>query len=199
YEHILMEPDPVPAYALKLLVAMTEHNPTYTRTCVRLPTSLQPCHQNLLLNFEIWPIRQIRLVEESRLIPLIFEVILEHQESMLGNTMQSVIALLNNLVTCKDSNMKLLYEQGLVSHICNMFTETATLCLDMDNKNNELATTLLFSLLDILHSMLTYTSSVVRLALQSQKSGSGGDTQAAEDLLLLSKPLTDLIRLLIPL
>lgn len=31
YEHILMEPDPVPAYALKLLVAMTEHNAAFTR------------------------------------------------------------------------------------------------------------------------------------------------------------------------
>ncbi|XP_063577691.1 serine/threonine-protein kinase ULK4 isoform X12 [Pongo abelii] len=138
YEHILVEPDPVPAYALKLLVAMTEHNPTFTR-----------------------------LVEESKLIPLIFEVTLEHQESILGNTMQSVIALLNNLVACKDSNMKLLYEQGLVSHICNLLTETATLCLDVDNKNNnEMAAALLFSLLDILHSMLTYTSGIVRLALQ---------------------------------
>ncbi|XP_011889539.1 PREDICTED: serine/threonine-protein kinase ULK4 isoform X1 [Cercocebus atys] len=171
YEHILIEPDPVPAYALKLLVAMTEHNPTFTR-----------------------------LVEESKLIPLIFEVTLEHQESILGNTMQSVIALLNNLVACKDSNMKLLYEQGLVSHICNLLTETATLCLDVDNKNNnEMAAALLFSLLDILHSMLTYTSSIVRLALQAQKSGSGEDTQAAEDLLLLGKPLTDLMSLLIPL
>ena len=36
----------------------------------------------------------------------------EHQESILGNTMQSVIALLNNLVAYKDSNMQLLYEQG---------------------------------------------------------------------------------------
>ncbi|XP_027441461.2 serine/threonine-protein kinase ULK4 isoform X5 [Zalophus californianus] len=171
YEHILTEPDPVPAYALKLLVAMTEHNPAFTR-----------------------------LVEESKLIPLIFEVILEHQENILGNTMQSVIALLNNLVACKDSNMKLLYEQGLVRHVCDLFTDTATLCLDMDNKNNnKMAAALLFSLLDILHGMLTYTSSVVRLALQAQKSGSGGDTQAAEDLLLLSKPLTDLISLLIPL
>lgn len=171
YEHILMEPDPVPAYALKLLVAMTEHNPTFTR-----------------------------LVEESKLIPLIFEVILEHQESILGNTMQSVIALLSNLVAFKDSNMKLLYEQGLVSHVCNLFTETATLCLDVDNKNNnELAATLLFSLLDILHGILMYTSSVVRQALQAQKSGLGGDTQAAEDLLVLCKPLTDLISLLIPL
>nr|XP_035134618.2 serine/threonine-protein kinase ULK4 isoform X7 [Callithrix jacchus] len=171
YEHILMEPDPVPAYALKLLVAMTEHSPAFTR-----------------------------LVKESKLIPLIFEVILGHQESILGNTMQSVIALLNNLVACKDSNMKLLYEQGLVSHICNLLTETATLCLDVDNKtNNEMAAALLFSLLEILHSMLTYTSGIVRLALQAQKSGSGKDTQAAEDLLLLSKPLTDLISLLIPL
>ncbi|XP_071068094.1 serine/threonine-protein kinase ULK4 isoform X4 [Dasypus novemcinctus] len=171
YEHILAEPDPVPAYALKLLVAMTEHSPTFTR-----------------------------LVEESKLIPLIFEVILEHQESILGNTMQSVIALLNNLVACKDSNMKLLYEQGLVSHVCNLFTKTATLCLDVDNKsNNETAAALLFSLLDILHGMLTYTSSVVRLALQAQKSVSGGDTQAAEDLLLLCRPLADLISLLIPL
>ncbi|XP_059795348.1 serine/threonine-protein kinase ULK4 isoform X3 [Balaenoptera ricei] len=171
YEHILTEPDPVPAYALKLLVAMTEHNPTFTR-----------------------------LVEESKLIPRIFDVILEHQANILGNTMQSVVALLNNLVTCKDLNMKLLYEQGLVHHVCSLFTETATLCLDVDNKNNnEMAAALLFSLLDILHSMLTYTSGVVRLALQAQKSGSGGSTQAAEDLLLLGKPLTDLISLLVPL
>lgn len=39
----------------------------------------------------------------------------EHQENILSNTMQSVIALLNNLVACKDSNMKLLYEQGKCS------------------------------------------------------------------------------------
>ena len=40
------------------------------------------------------------------------DLLQEHQENILGNTMQSVIALLNNLVACKDSNMKLLYEQG---------------------------------------------------------------------------------------
>nr|XP_021513945.1 serine/threonine-protein kinase ULK4-like [Meriones unguiculatus] len=114
--------------------------------------------------------------------------------------MQSVIALLNNLVAYKDSNMQLLYEQGLVGHVCNMFTETASLYLDEDNKNNtEPAATLLASLLDILQGMLTYTSGVVRQALQAQKSGSRADTQAAEDLLLLSRPLTDLVSLLIPL
>lgn len=42
----------------------------------------------------------------------LFVLLQEHQESILGNTMQSVIALLNNLVAYKDSNMQLLYEQG---------------------------------------------------------------------------------------
>ncbi|XP_036615382.1 serine/threonine-protein kinase ULK4 [Trichosurus vulpecula] len=171
YEHVLMEPDPVPAYALKLLVAMTEHNPAFTS-----------------------------LVEESKLIPVLFEVILEHQESILGNTMQSVIALLNNLVAYKESNMKLLYEQGLVQHIRNLLIETSALYLDMDNRNNiKTASALLFSLLDILHCMLIYTSAIVRVTLQAQKNGTGGDTQAAEDLLLVNKPLTDLISLLIQL
>lgn len=36
-------------------------------------------------------------------------------------------------------------------------------------------------------------------SFQAQKSGSRADTQAAEDLLLLSRPLTDLVSLLIPL
>ncbi|KAB1281760.1 Serine/threonine-protein kinase ULK4 [Camelus dromedarius] len=118
-----------------------------------------------------------RLVEESKLIPRIFEVILEHQENMLGNIMQSVIALLNNLVACKDSKMKLLYEQGLQGD----------------------SAALRFSRPGILHGKLTYLSAVVRLALQAPQSGSGGSAPAAEDLLLLSKPLTDLVSLRIPL
>uniref|UniRef100_A0A8C3SYJ5 Unc-51 like kinase 4 n=1 Tax=Chelydra serpentina TaxID=8475 RepID=A0A8C3SYJ5_CHESE len=171
YEHILMAPDPVPVYALKLLVALTEHSPALTS-----------------------------LVEESNLVPVLFQVILEHQDSVLGNTMQSVIALLNNLVAHKNTNMTLLYEQGLVHHICNLLIETAALYLEVDDKSNiKTANGLLLSLLDILHYMLIYTANVIRLTLQAQKSGTGGDTQAAEDLLLINKPLTDLISLLIQL
>ncbi|KAM7176700.1 serine/threonine-protein kinase ULK4 isoform 1-T2 [Macrochelys suwanniensis] len=171
YEHILMAPDPVPVYALKLLVALTEHSPALTS-----------------------------LVEESNLVPVLFQVILEHQDSVLGNTMQSVIALLNNLVAHKNTNMTLLYEQGLVHHICNLLIETAALYLEVDDKSNiKTANGLLLSLLDILHYMLIYTAKVIRLTLQAQKSGTGGDTQAAEDLLLINKPLTDLISLLIQL
>ncbi|KAM4821386.1 serine/threonine-protein kinase ULK4 [Thomomys bottae] len=167
FAHILTESGPVPAYALKLLVAMTEHNPTLTR-----------------------------LVEESKLIPLVFEVVLEPPESVVCSSVQSVVALLSNLVTGRDSNMNLLYEQGLVGHVCHLFTETATLYLDAASKN-EMAAAVLCSLLDVLHAMLTHTSGVVRLALQAQKSGRGGDTQAAEALLVQSRPLTGLAALLI--
>ncbi|XP_064410175.1 serine/threonine-protein kinase ULK4 [Latimeria chalumnae] len=171
YELILMEPDPVPVYGLKLLVALTEHSPTF-----------------------------IRFIEESQLVPVLFQVLLEHQDNVLGSAMQSVVALLNNLIANKDTNMKLLYEQGLVDHICNIFIEATALFLESDDKSStKPANTLLLSLLDILHSMLKHTSSIVRLTLQAQKSGTGGDTQTAEDLLLINKPLTDLISLLIQL
>uniref|UniRef100_H2ZZ32 Serine/threonine-protein kinase ULK4 n=1 Tax=Latimeria chalumnae TaxID=7897 RepID=H2ZZ32_LATCH len=130
----------------------------------------------------------------------IFVSLQEHQDNVLGSAMQSVVALLNNLIANKDTNMKLLYEQGLVDHICNIFIEATALFLESDDKSStKPANTLLLSLLDILHSMLKHTSSIVRLTLQAQKSGTGGDTQTAEDLLLINKPLTDLISLLIQL
>ncbi|KAJ7322599.1 hypothetical protein JRQ81_018886 [Phrynocephalus forsythii] len=119
---------------------------------------------------------------------------------LLGNTIKNAVAVLNNLVSYKNANMLLLYEQGLVLHICNLITETAALCLDADDKTNiKTANTLFLSLLDILHHMLIYTANIVRLAIQAQKAGTGGDTQNAETLLLINKPLTDLISLLIQL
>ncbi|KFW95537.1 Serine/threonine-protein kinase ULK4, partial [Phalacrocorax carbo] len=124
----------------------------------------------------------------------------DHQDSILGNTMQTVIALLNNIVANKSTNLMLLFEEGLADHICNLLIETVALYLEADDKSStKTANALLLSLLDILHCMLMYTANIVRQALQAQKSGTGGDTQAAEDLLLINKPLTDLISLLIQL
>ncbi|XP_015212512.2 serine/threonine-protein kinase ULK4 isoform X1 [Lepisosteus oculatus] len=171
YETLLLEPDPIPVYALKLLVALTEHSPALNR-----------------------------LIEESSLLPVIFQVILDHQDNVLGGTMQNAVALLNNLVGHQETDVHLLYKEGLVELICNVFIETAVLHMECDDKHSmKNGNNLLLSLLDILHSMLRYTSSVVRMALQAQKSDTGGDTQAAEDLLLINKPLTDLISLLIQL
>ncbi|KAM6280982.1 serine/threonine-protein kinase ULK4 isoform 2-T2 [Porphyrio hochstetteri] len=170
YERILVAPDPVPMYALKLLVALTEHSPAY-----------------------------VSLLEEIHLFPVLFQVIWEHQDSVLGNTMQTAIALLNNVVASKSTNMMLLFEEGLAHHTCNLLIETVDLYLEADDKSSIKTANTLLSLLDILHCMLMYTTNVVRQTLQAQKSGTGGDTQAAEDLLLINKPLTDLISLLIQL
>ncbi|XP_063263278.1 serine/threonine-protein kinase ULK4 isoform X2 [Prinia subflava] len=171
YEHILLAPDPVPMYALKLLVALTEHSPA-----------------------------SVRLIEEVHLFPVLFQVILRYQNSILGNTMQTVIALLNNIVANKSVNMMILFEKGLAHHVCNLLTEAVALYLEADDKKStKTANVLLLSLLDILQYMLTYTANIVRQTLQAQKSGAGGDTQAAEDLLLINKPLTDLISRLIQL
>ncbi|XP_078395721.1 serine/threonine-protein kinase ULK4 [Cetorhinus maximus] len=171
YDQILMEPDPVPLYALKLLVTLTDHSPVF-----------------------------IRLIEESQVVPILFQVILEQQDNVLGTAMQSVVLLFSNIVAYKDANMKMLYEQGLVDSVRNLFIETTAIYLETDDKSGLKTTSnLLLSLIDILHNMLKHTSSVVRSALQAQKSGTGGDTQAAEELLLINKPLTDLISLLIQL
>ncbi|XP_067910530.1 serine/threonine-protein kinase ULK4 isoform X2 [Heterodontus francisci] len=171
YDQILMEPDPVPLYALKLLITLTDHSPVF-----------------------------IRLIEESQVVPILFQIILEQQDNVLGTAMQSVVLLVANLVANKDADMKMLYKQGLVDSVRNLFIETTAIYFEMDDKSSMKTTSnLLFPLIDILHNMLKHTSTVVRSALQAQKSGTGGDTQAAEELLLINKPLTDLISLLIQL
>ncbi|XP_056376573.1 serine/threonine-protein kinase ULK4 isoform X2 [Hyla sarda] len=170
YERIILEPDPVPVYALKLLVAVTEYSPVF-----------------------------IRDIEDSNLVPVLFQVILTHQDNVLGNVIQNVISLLYNLVAQKDTNMKLLYEQGLVHHVSNLIVETAALYLDDDKSRLKAANAQLLSLLEVLHCILKYTSGVVRVVIQAQKSGQSGATHTAEDLLIMNKPLTDLVSLLVQL
>ncbi|XP_066440771.1 serine/threonine-protein kinase ULK4 [Eleutherodactylus coqui] len=170
YDRILLEPDPVPVYAVKLLVALTDYSPVL-----------------------------IRDIEGCSLVPVLFQVILTHQDNVLGNLIQNAISLLYNLVAQKDTNMKLLYEHGLVHHVSNLIVETAALYLDDDKSRLKAANAQLLSLLDVLHCILKYTSGVVRVVIQAQKSGQGGDTQAAEELLIVNKPLTDLINLLVQL
>ncbi|KAB5586804.1 hypothetical protein PHYPO_G00005730 [Pangasianodon hypophthalmus] len=166
YESLLLEPDPIPVYALKLLGSLTEHSK---------------------------PIN--RLVRESRLLPAIFEVIAEHQNNILGGTMQNAIAILANLIGLKDTDFQLFYQQGIMELVCGVFTEAAALYVEKEERCGvKSCYALLLSLLDIIHCLLKHLSAVVRLALQSD---SDGDSEAAEELLLINKPLTDLSSLLI--
>uniref|UniRef100_A0A8C3QQ53 Unc-51 like kinase 4 n=1 Tax=Cyanoderma ruficeps TaxID=181631 RepID=A0A8C3QQ53_9PASS len=157
YEHILLAPDPVPLYALKLLVALSEHSPA-----------------------------SVSLMEEVHLFPVLFQVILRYQNSILGNTMQTVIALLNNIVANKSMNMMILFEEGLAHHVCSLLTEAVALYLEADDKGNtKTANVLLLSLLDILQYMLTYTANIVRQTLQLPSEDTEIFSSASQCLLLL--------------
>ncbi|XP_072535713.1 serine/threonine-protein kinase ULK4 isoform X1 [Salminus brasiliensis] len=166
YESLLLEPDPVPVYALKLLGSLTEHSTPVNR-----------------------------LVRESRLLPVIFQVVAEHQNNILGGTMQNAMALLTNLIGQKDTDLQPFYQLGIIELVCGVFVEAAVLYVEKEEQSGvKSCSTILLSLLDIIHCLLKHLSSVVRLALQSD---SDGDTEAAEELLLVNKPLTDLNSLLI--
>uniref|UniRef100_A0A8C7J1P8 Unc-51 like kinase 4 n=1 Tax=Oncorhynchus kisutch TaxID=8019 RepID=A0A8C7J1P8_ONCKI len=167
YESLLLEPDPIPVYALKLLVALTEHSS---------------------------PVNS--LVRDSRILPVVFQVMAEHQDNILGGTMQKAMALLSNLTGQKDVDLQPFYQQGLVEVVCSVFSEAAVLYVEREERPGRKSShDLLLSLLDTLHNVLTSTSRVVRIALQVSESQ--GETQAAEDLLLINKPLTQLTSLLI--
>ncbi|XP_029601087.1 serine/threonine-protein kinase ULK4 [Salmo trutta] len=167
YESLLLEPDPIPVYALKLLVALTEHSS---------------------------PVNS--LIRDSRILPVVFQVMAEHQDNILGGTMQKAMALLSNLTGQKDVDLQPFYQQGLVEVVCSVFSEAAVLYVEREERPGRKSShDLLLSLLDTLHNVLTSTSRVVRIALQGAESQ--GETQAAEDLLLINKPLTQLTSLLI--
>ncbi|XP_073781853.1 serine/threonine-protein kinase ULK4 isoform X3 [Danio rerio] len=169
YETLLLEPDPVPVYALKLLVSLTEHSSPISR-----------------------------LVRESRLLPAIFQVIEEHQSNSVGGTMQNAVALLCNLIGQKGTDLRPFYQQGVIEVVCNLFVEVSGVYLEREMQSGlKSCSSLLVSLLDIIHILLKNLSSVVRMALQ--RSDSNEDAEAAEELLLINKPLTDLNNLLIQL
>ncbi|KAI1885690.1 hypothetical protein AGOR_G00206410 [Albula goreensis] len=165
YESLLLEPDPVPAYALKLLVSLTEHSSPVNR-----------------------------LIEVSRLLPAVFQVISEHQINSLGSTMQNAVALLSNLTGQKDANLRPFYDEGLVEVLHSILMDTGALYLVGEEQAGVKGSSTLLSSLEILHNILRGTSTVVRQALQAE---TGGDTQTAEGLLLNNKPLSDLTSLLI--
>uniref|UniRef100_A0AAZ3Q396 Protein kinase domain-containing protein n=1 Tax=Oncorhynchus tshawytscha TaxID=74940 RepID=A0AAZ3Q396_ONCTS len=130
YESLLLEPDPIPVYALKLLVALTEHSS---------------------------PVNS--LVRDSRILPVVFQVMAEHQDNVLGGTMQKAMALLSNLTGQKDVDLQPFYQQGTVHCLTQMNALE-------ERPGRKSSHDLLLSLLDTLHNVLTSTSRVVRIALQ---------------------------------
>ncbi|XP_077997486.1 serine/threonine-protein kinase ULK4-like [Glandiceps talaboti] len=164
YEQILLDQDPLPSYGLKLLLALIERSPAY-----------------------------IKEIQELMLIPVLFQVLVDHQNVPTSSAMRNILAILHTMVSHRETNMMMLYEQGMVDHLCNVFYQAVKLYSDMDEKtDSKTLTQLLTSLIDLLLVILKYVSNVVRLVLQTKKGGGEADTQGAENLLLTNKPFVEL-------
>ncbi|KAL5018665.1 hypothetical protein ScPMuIL_004387 [Solemya velum] len=172
FEQILLDQDPLPSYGLKLLLAIMEQNPHFIKQC-----------------------------EQTGLISVIFQVLLDHQNNPLSSAMQSIAGILNCLVSHKETNMRDIYDQGLIDYFTTLFFEVSAACFEIEDHaaDSKTAISMLQTLLDALHNILKYVSEVVRKALQAKRTGgeaSSKDAEDAEHLLLMNKSLTDVTGLL---
>ncbi|CAL9705401.1 unnamed protein product [Knipowitschia caucasica] len=176
YESLLRASEPIPVYAIKLLVSMTEH-------------SAQIC----------------RLIKHSTILPVVFQLIMACNNNVTSGMVQNAVALLCNLSGDTILDLEPVHQQGLAEVVVKTLTDVASVHLDgrlSDRRRvSQPVQPTLPPLLELLHNILKQTSSVVRTALQSQRlSCPAVETEAAEKLLLANRPLsqvsTHLIHLL---
>lgn len=173
YETLLRATEPIPLYAVKLLVSMTEHSP---------------------------PI--CRLIKQSKILPLVFQLITAGSSNVTSGMVQNAVALLCNLSEDTILDLEPLHQQGLIEVVVSTLSTAAVVHLGGgDHDRRKVRHPVLPALLELLHNILKQTSSVVRSALQSQRlSCPAVETEAAEKLLLANRPLsqlsTDLIHML---
>ncbi|WAR10144.1 ULK4-like protein, partial [Mya arenaria] len=129
YEQILLDQDPLPFYGLKLLLALLESNGGF-----------------------------IKQFQQLGLVSVIFQVLLDHQNNPLSSAMQSIAGILNCLVGHKETNMKELYEQGLIDYFTTIFFEVSAACFEGE-ENTGVDSKVVLSM---------YVSDFVRKALQNK-------------------------------
>ncbi|XP_039868680.1 serine/threonine-protein kinase ULK4 isoform X1 [Simochromis diagramma] len=165
YETLLRAPEPIPLHALKLLVSMTEHN---SQTC--------------------------RLIKRSRILPMVFQLIMANRSNVISGIVQNAVVLLCNLSEGTIQDQQPLYQQGLIEVVVCTLSEAALAHLDREeHAGRKVGHVVLQALLELLHNVLKQTSVVVRSALQSQRlSCPAAETEAAEKLLRANRPLSQL-------
>ncbi|ESO86237.1 hypothetical protein LOTGIDRAFT_220770 [Lottia gigantea] len=171
-ESLLLDIDPLPSYTLKLLLSLLEQSNNF-----------------------------VKLFLQQGLMPVIFQVLQDHQNNATSVTMQNIISILNCLISNKQTNLSDLYDQGLIDNLTSLVFEVSTLCFLGEETGQDIkaSNTTLQILLETLYNILKYVSDIVRKALQAKKSGTtsaGKEAEWAEKLLMFNKPLTDLTSVL---
>ncbi|XP_026149297.1 serine/threonine-protein kinase ULK4 isoform X2 [Mastacembelus armatus] len=165
YESLLQAAEPIPLYALKLLVSVTEHS---TQTS--------------------------RLIKHSRILPIVFQLIMSNSSNVASGMVQNAVALLCNLSGDTVLDLEPLHQQGLIEVVVNTLSDAAVAYWDGEgNAGRKISHLVLQALLELLHNILKQTSVVVRSVLQCQRlSCPAVETEAAEKLLLANRPLSQL-------
>ncbi|XP_033114833.1 serine/threonine-protein kinase ULK4-like isoform X2 [Anneissia japonica] len=163
-ERVLLEPDPFPAYALKLMLALVQRNPDF-----------------------------VRKIQELSLVQVLFQVLVDHQQVPTSSAMCLVLNIFQCLIT-DQSCIPELFELGLVRYIVDLFNAASQLVERQDEKSdNKSVLTLIHSLLETLNTALKHVAVVVRQVLQAKQAKKEAATNLAEDLLLNLKPVVQLI------
>jgi len=111
---------------------------------------------------------------------------------------ETIIALLRTVLVTKDVDMILLYQNGLIDSVKTLFLDIPALLVEANPDNDD--TTPQLSLIDTLYAVLKYVSKEVRHALHERGKGtpeSESLNQAAEVLLMNTKPIADVTGILI--
>ncbi|KAM7382570.1 hypothetical protein PAMP_002296 [Pampus punctatissimus] len=111
YESLLGAEEPIPLYALKLLVSMTEHS---TQIC--------------------------RLIKHSRILPTVFQLIMAKSSNITSGMVQNAVALLCNLSGDTVLDLEPLYQQGLTEVVVSILSEAAVIHLDGEAAGRKLST-----------------------------------------------------------
>lgn len=169
YDTILQDQDPLPSYALKLLLAFLEHSPKISATIV-----------------------------EKGIVASLGDILERHEGDVAGPPVQTIISLLDCLVSSADIDLCRLYEQGLIDHVTSLFVSASALINEKRPERN--FSEVLLPLLDTVHGIMKYSSKAVREALQAKSEGdetAASLTKKAEGILLQGRPLVELTGVLI--
>ncbi|KAF7667790.1 hypothetical protein LDENG_00047310 [Lucifuga dentata] len=135
-----------------------------------------------------------RLIKSSKILPVVFQLIMANHHNVSSGMVQNAVALLSNFSGGTILDLEPLYQEGLIEVVVSVISEAALVHLDGEvHAGRNVSRLVLPASLELLHNILKHTSAVVRSALQSQRlSCPAAETEAAEKLLLANRPLNQL-------
>ncbi|XP_071943031.1 serine/threonine-protein kinase ULK4-like [Antedon mediterranea] len=139
-ERVLLEPDPFPVYALKLMLALVERNHDFVRT-----------------------------IQDLGLLQVLFQVVVDHQQVPTSSAMCLVLNIFQCLII-EQSCIPQMIDFGLVKYIVELFNGASHLLERQDEKSdNKSAYILVQCLLETLNAILKHVAGVVRQVLQAKQ------------------------------